>query len=102
MPFKKRRPKDPSPIYSTAIDEEFGNVAEVSADLMARISSSADLNEDELMVLMADTLDAGIRWTRLSEGGYFLAASKPFADALAEIVLGMNINAVAHIEKGLA
>jgi hypothetical protein len=101
MPFTKRRCKDPPPIYSTEIDKEFINLAEVSADLLERINSSADLNEEEQMVLMADTLDAGVRWTRLSDGGYFLSASKPFSDALAEIMLGMNINDVAHVKKGL-
>src|ERR1019366_6897255 len=101
MPFMKRRSKDPPPIYSTEIDGEFSTLAEVSVDLMERLNSSADLNEGELMVLMADTLDAGVRWTRLSDGGYFLSGSKPFSDALAEIVLGMNINDFAHVKKGL-
>jgi hypothetical protein len=46
------------------------------------------------MVPTADTFDVGVRWTRLSDGGYSLSASKPFSDASAEIMLGVNINDV--------
>lgn len=102
--MRKRAPMDtqpPKPIYSQEIDAEFVALLEIIADLMKRINMSSKLPEDELAKQMQDTFDAGVRWTRLSEGGYFKEVSEPYSLAFASIVLGMNKNQPADIQKGL-
>ena len=92
---------DPAPIYSAEIDHEFLSLVEISAQLMNRLSSAASLNDDERMQLMTDCFQAGVRWTRLEEGGYFESMAKPFSEALALIVLGQNRNEPDQINAGL-
>ena len=78
----------PKLIYSQEIDAEFVNLMEITADLNRRINMSSKLAEDELAKLVQETFDAGIRWTRLSKGGYFMDVSEPYSRAFASIVLG--------------
>ena len=92
---------DPAPIYSAEIDHEFLSLVEISAQLMDKLSCAASLNDDERMQLMTDCFQAGVRWTRLEEGGYFESMAKTFSEALALIVLGQNRNEPDQIDAGL-
>lgn len=92
---------DPPPIYSAEIDHEFLSLVEISAQLMDKIINAGSLNDEETMQLMTDCFQAGVRWTRLEEGGYFESMAKPFSEALAMIVLGQNRNEPDQINAGL-
>ncbi len=91
---------DPAPVYSAEIDHEFLSLVEISAQLMDKLTN-ASLDEDEEMQLMTDCFQAGVRWTRLEEGGYFESMAKPFSEALAMIVLGQNRKDPDQIAAGL-
>lgn len=100
MSLFKKRVSGTQPIYSREVDAECVNLMQISADLVRRIKAAPTLTDDERGQLAQDTFDAGVRWTRLSEGGYFVSVSEPYSKAMAEIVLGMNKNDPAHINKG--
>ncbi len=92
---------DPAPVYSAEIDHEFLSLVEISAQLMDKLADAGSLDDDEEMQLMTDCFQAGVRWTRLDEGGYFESMAKPFSEALALIVLGQNRNEPDQIAAGL-
>ena len=70
--------------------------------LVNRIYSASDpRDEGQIAQVLPDTVDAGIRWTRLSEKGYFVPLSTPVSEAFASITFGlMHKEEHDHVMEG--
>lgn len=97
--FRKKNSASAS-TYSPEIDATFVGLMTLTASIVHCLTKP-DVSEAELTKTYEDAVNAESGWSGLAEQGYFMTASRPYADAMAKVVLGLANHDVSHVQEGV-
>jgi hypothetical protein len=81
-------------------DQQFIRLMDLTASIVSRLTGPKP-SDSEIQQVYEDAANAGLGWTWFTDRGKFLEVSKPYAEAMAEIIVGFNTKQQDHVKTGL-